>query len=85
MAPLSGLLITEPKQGKTGTDAAHEWGNNGGKVTVRRHRDHARASAGPCRLYRVLAEGYEGRQEGYLHRRISGGQGHRLPGQPPAG
>ena len=32
MAPLSGLLITEPKQGKTRTDSTYEWGNNGGKV-----------------------------------------------------
>jgi len=33
MAPLSGLLITEPKQGKTRTDSTYEWGNNGGKVS----------------------------------------------------
>jgi len=34
MAPLSGLLITEPKQGKTRTDSTYEWGNNGGKVSL---------------------------------------------------
>ena len=39
----------------------------------------------PCRLYRPLAAGHEGRQEGHLHRRERRRQGQRLSRRPSVG